>query len=110
VSYEDLDDTPGGWMWTRWSVTLTPPDRWHAEALGNYRDWKLDYSLRSLADGRTELILRGRRRPAVLGKANPPKAELEGSLRKDWTQFGRALEADYRRSLRGPRRRATRPR
>ena len=37
VVYEDLTPTPRGWMWSRETVTLLPPDRWHAVAVGNYR-------------------------------------------------------------------------
>jgi len=112
VVYEDLDDTPGGWMWSRWNITIHPPDRWHGEAVGNYRGWAVDYRLKSLPGDRTQLTLRGRRAPLLLGKKNPPKAELERELTQSWTKFARALEADYAKSrrkgsgrARGPRRR-----
>jgi len=96
VTYEDLYDTPNGWMWSHQTVTLHPPNRWHAEALGNYREWSLEYTLKELPDGRTELTLRGQRRPTPLGGRNPPKARLERELRASWRNFGRALERDYR--------------
>jgi len=73
VTYEDLYDTPNGWMWSHQTVTLHPPNRWHAEALGNYREWSLEYTLKELPDGRTELTLRGQRRPTPLGGRNPPR-------------------------------------
>lgn len=98
VVYEDLYDTPKGWMWSRHTVTLQPPDRWHSESLGSHREWSLDYQLRSLPDGRTELMLRGERRPTSLGPKNPPKARLEKELQTGWAHFGKALERDYRAS------------
>jgi hypothetical protein len=100
VVYEDLSDDPEGWFWSRFVVTLSPPDRWHAEAVGNYRSWVLDYTLRSLPDGRTELRLRGVRRATLLGKKNPPKERLERELRTAWANYGAALERDYRASWR----------
>jgi len=98
VVYEDLNETPHGWMWSRQTVTLRPPNRWHAVAVGNYRTWNLDYSLRERPDGRTEFILRGRRRATPLGVKNPPKAVLEKELRTMWRNLGKALERDYRAS------------
>jgi hypothetical protein len=100
VVYEDLDDTPGGWMWSRWTVRIHPPDRWHGEATGNYRGWDVEYRLKSLPGARTQLTLRGRRTPLLLGKSNPPRTELERELTRTWERFGRALEADYRKSRR----------
>jgi hypothetical protein len=104
VVYEDLNETPHGWMWSRQTVTLRPPDRWHAVAIGNYRTWNLDYSLRDLQDGRTEFTMRGQRRSTPLGVRNPPKRVLEKELRDMWGNLGRALEKDYRASLRKRRR------
>lgn len=101
VVYEDLDTTPEGWAWSRWVVTLAPPDRWHGESMGNYRDWSVDYRLCSLPDGGTELLLKGERRPTLLGERNPSRAELEASLAGNWQKFARALEADHARSRRG---------
>jgi hypothetical protein len=102
--YEDLNDTPHGWMWSRQTVTLRPPNRWHAVALGNYRTWNLDYSLRQLPDGRTEFHMRGVRRATPLGVRNPSKRVLEKELRDMWGNLGRALERDYRASLRQQKR------
>jgi hypothetical protein len=99
VVYEDLNETPQGWMWSRQTVTLLPPDRWHAVAIGNYRHWKLDYSLRELPNGYTEFRMRGERRATPLGVKNPPKAVLEKELQAMWRNLGRALERDYRRGL-----------
>ncbi len=100
VVYEDLDATSGGWMWSRWTVTIRPPGRWHGKAVGNYRGWDVDYRLKPLPGDRTQLTLRGRRTPLLLGAKNPPKAELERELGDSWKKFGRALEADYRKSRR----------
>ncbi len=105
VVYEDLHDTPEGWMWSHNTVTLLPPNRWHAEATGSHREWDLDYTLRELPGGRTQLTLHGVRRPTTLGGRNPPKARLERELRASWRNFGAALERDYR-ATRGARPRA----
>jgi hypothetical protein len=98
--YEDLFDTPNGWMWSHQVVTLRPPNRWHAEATGSHRTWSLDYVLTELPDGGTELWLRGERTPTPLAGRNPPKARLEKELRTSWKNYGRALERDYRASVR----------
>src|SRR4029077_11206052 len=42
VVYEDLSDTPDGWMWSHQEVTLRPPNRWHADVTGSHRHWNLD--------------------------------------------------------------------
>ncbi len=96
--YEDLTPTPNGWGWSRYTVTFQPPNRWRAIAVGNYRTWDLDYSLRPLTGGRTEFTLRGKRRATPLGGKNPPKAVLEKELTAMWRNLGRALERDYRSS------------
>ena len=100
IVYEDLYEGPDGWMWSHQEVTLHPPDRWHAESTGSHRHWSLDYTLRPLADGGTELTLRGVRRPTALGIRNPPKARMNQELREGWANFGRALERDYRKERR----------
>jgi hypothetical protein len=99
--YEDLFETPKGWMWSHQEVTLRPPNRWHAEAAGSHRTWSLDYELRELPGGETELYLRGERRATALGR-NPPKARLERELRTSWANYAKALERDYRASQKKP--------
>jgi hypothetical protein len=96
VVYEDLYETPKGWTWSRHTVTLRPPRRWHSESVGSHRTWSLDYELRPLPDGRTELTLRGDRRATDVGGKNPPRAVLERDIRDAWRNFGRELEKDYR--------------
>jgi len=98
--YEDLTETPEGWMWSRQTVTMHPPNRWTAIAVGNYRTWDLVYTLRELTDGNTEFTMHGRRRATPLGGKNPPKAVLEKELDTMWRNLGRALERDYRASRR----------
>jgi hypothetical protein len=100
VEYEDLDSSPAGWQWSRWTVTLRPPDAWQAEAVGNYRHWSVKYRLRSLADGGTELTLRGRRRSTALGAKGPTKSEIQRNLTANWKKYARALESDFRASAR----------
>jgi hypothetical protein len=109
VIYEDLYPTPNGWMWSRQTVTLHPPNRWTAVADGNYRSWKLTYTLRSLGKDRTELTFRGLRRPQHMSRKNPSHRTMEGELHRMWRNYGIAMEKDYRdsrrrsRSMNGPR-------
>lgn len=98
VVYEDLEDTPEGWSWSRHVVRLTPPDRWHSDSVGSHREIALDYRLMRLPGGRTRLVLTAHRSPCGVGGRNPPKAEWERSVGKIWMRFGRALERDYRKS------------
>jgi hypothetical protein len=100
VVYEDLDSTPDGWHWARWSVRLHPPDRWHAESVGNYRAWSVEYRLRALPNGRTEFHFKGRRTPAVLARSGPSRADVRANLLQVWKRFGRALESEYRKQRR----------
>jgi hypothetical protein len=104
VVYEDLNETPHGWMWSRQTVTLHPPDSWRAVAIGNYRTWKLTYSLRPLSGELTEFSMRGERRATPLGVKNPPKRVLEKELTDMWRNLARALEREYRASRRRSRR------
>ncbi len=78
-------------------VTLHPPNRWHADAFGNYRDWWVDYRLTPVGDEATELWLQLRRRTSGLGGRNPGKARFEQVLLRLWKAYGRALERDYAR-------------
>ncbi len=107
VRYEDLDESDDGWVWSRWTVTLQPPDRWHAVARGNYRDWTVNYRLTDLGNGRTGFVLDGRRRPVLLATANPPRRQLEANLAENWKKFGASMLRDYRAS-RAPRARSRR--
>ena len=104
VVYEDLDRMPNGWSWRRHVVTLRPPNRWWSDSVGNYRDFRLEYELRELPGDRTEMRFVGRRAPAILGSPNPPVREFVRSMETSWRHFGKQLERDYRRTLRGRRR------
>jgi hypothetical protein len=96
VVYEDLTDSPNGWMWSRQTVTLRPPDGWRAIAAGNYRTWKLQHMLRPMAANRTQFTLRGERRATTLGGRNPTRSAMEHELHTMWRNLGRAMERDYR--------------
>jgi hypothetical protein len=98
VVYEDLEDSNGGWVWARFVVRLSPPNRWHADSLGSHRRVSLDYRLSRLAGGRTGLVLRARRVPYGVGERNPPKRRWERDVGGAWQNFARALEGDYRRA------------
>ena len=100
VTYEDLASMPAGWYWSRWEVSLRPPDRWHGDGVGNYRSWSVDYRLRALPDGGTELEFRGTRRSSPLGRPSPAARRVREGLLEDWRKFSRALDADYRKASR----------
>lgn len=104
VTFEDLEESKDGWIWSRDVVSLRPPKRWHMDGVGNRRDVVADYVLSSLPDGRTRLDLRWRRRPKVPGGQNLTKSQREASAKRSWKRFGAALERDYRNSLSGRRR------
>lgn len=101
VVYEDLEELPGGWSWARHVVTLEPPDHWRSDSVGNRRDFLLDYRLRALPGGRTELRFLGRRTPTPLGGTNPSRRAFAASMASTWKRFRRQLESEYRRSRRG---------
>lgn len=96
VVFEDLYTRPTGWLWQRATITLRPPDRWHADIHGNLRDWTLDYELRAIGKERTELTIRGRRRPFEKGTRNPARRGIEREIATGWKHFGAALEREYR--------------
>lgn len=108
VVFEDLATTPSGWSWLRNVVDLHPPDRWHLEAVGNSLDARADYRLIPRSPSRTELVMKWRLRPGILGGTVPPKAAIEASLRQVWGTYAKALYEDYR-SL-GQRKRKSPPR
>ena len=101
VVYEDLGDhlgdRTGGWFLNRQTVTLHPPDHWHAESDGNYRSWSIDYTLRPRPDGTTRLLFRGVRRATPLEEAPPTLAATRRNLNSMWARFAGALERDFRR-------------
>lgn len=98
VVYEDLEETPQGWVWSRHVVRLQPPSHWHSDSVGSHRSISLDYRLSRLPGGRTQLVLTARRRPTVLGGKNPAKSQWERSVRRTWAGFARALERDFRKA------------
>ena len=96
VVYEDLWWRPDGWRWRRYAVTLRPPDRWHADSIGNVRDACIDYRLVPRGPDRTRLYLRLRRRPGPRAPHQPSRRSGERDLRGLWRNLSRALAADYR--------------
>jgi hypothetical protein len=108
VVFEDLDESPEGWEWARYDVTLRPPDAWYMENRGNHVQVVADYQLTALSADRTRLDLRWRRRPGLLEFTPRSKAEGERSGTIAWKRFAQALERDYRTTKSRPqsRRRA----
>ena len=104
IVYEDLYDNPEGWFWSRQTVALHPPNRWTARAEGNYRSWELEYTLSRIDDSATRFRFWGRRRAVGLGIRNPSQAAMKQELTEMWSHYGRAMEADYRRTRRHRRR------
>ena len=96
VVYEDLENTPQGWAWTRHTVRLLPPDHWHSDSVGSHRTISLDYRLSPLPKDRTLLVLKARRRPYGVGTKNPPRSTWERSVGRSWAKFARSLEREYR--------------
>jgi hypothetical protein len=96
VVYEDLEATTAGWRWSRHVVTLRPPNRWHSDSVGNYRDVRLDYSLKALGPERTRFTLTWRRRPYPLGGRPPTRQTVEKGTFRAWRNFAQAMERDYR--------------
>jgi hypothetical protein len=100
IRFEDLWVEPEGWGWRHYSIRLHPPFAWHADSFGNVRTTSTDYRVRPLPNGRSALEITLRRRPSPLHPRQPPKAKLEAELRTMWTNYGRAMLRDYRRSRR----------
>ena len=103
VVYQDLGDVGKGWDWTQHTVRLMPPNRWHSDSVGNFRVIALDYRLKRLPNGDTELVLKGKRRPYGIGGKNPSRAEWTRSVGAVWKRYAPALERDYRKSRGGAR-------
>jgi hypothetical protein len=103
VVFEDIQAMESGWSWARYTVTLLPPDRWHMDSVGNMRHVVGDYTLASTSDGRTRFELRYRREPGLVKFRRVPKKERGPEDLRIWRNFKRALERDYRASLRGKR-------
>lgn len=97
VIFEDLEETPSGWVWGRDVVTLRPPNRWSMEGIGSHRDVTAEYTLSELPDGRTQLELVWWRQPHGPGK-KVPRVQREKETTRAWKRFGRAMERDYRKS------------
>lgn len=100
VVYQDFGRAGRGWFLNQQSVHLDPPTHWHAESVGTYRRWSIDYRLRKMTDGTTRFTFDGVRRATPLAETVPTRAEVRANLRELWDRFGRALEKDYRRSRR----------
>ena len=98
VVYEDLWWLADGWRWRRYRITLRPPDRWHADSVGNERDASLDYHLTALPGDRTRLDIVTRRRPASGRPGQPSRRTYERDLRQLWTRLARELQKDLGRS------------
>jgi len=101
VVFEDLADSGGGWSWSRFTVSLLPPDHWHCESVGSHRDLTLDYHLTPLPGDRTRLDLRWKRRRTALGEGRLSKRTVERATTAGWRHFAHELEKDYRRSRTG---------
>lgn len=102
VVYENLDEVGRGWWWSRYVVRLMPPNRWHADSIGSHRSLRLDYRLSRLPGDRTQLILRARRRPTIMGERNPSRAEWEREVGASWEKLRRSLERDFQRRPKQP--------
>ena len=98
VVFEDLEEAKDGWVWSRDTVTLRPPNRWHMDGTGNRRDVTANYLLSRLPEGRTQLELRWKRHPKVPEVKPLTKAQREADTLRAWKRFSAAMERDYRNS------------
>jgi len=105
VVFEDLEEAKDGWVWSRDTVTLRPPNRWHMDGTGNRRDVTANYLLSRLPEGRTQLELRWKRQPKVPEVKPLSKAQREADTLRAWKRFAAAMERDYRSSRRSQGRR-----
>ena len=103
VLFEDLWWERDGWFWRRNRVALHPPDSWHVDSVGNFRDSTLDYHLTELPGGQTRFDLRLRRRPVPGRGRQLVRATLEAELRWRWRRYAREMVRDYHRSAKGRR-------
>lgn len=103
VIYEDLEETSHGWSWARHVVTLRPPYHWHSDSVGNYRRYRLNYDLKDLGNGRTELEFEGRRSLSLLPGRHPTTRAFDASMERTWRRFRRELEREYRAQAKGRR-------
>lgn len=98
VLFEDLESSPSGWSWIRFTVTLQPPDRWHMEGTGSHVQIRADYRLSELPGDRTRFDLWWRRRPGLLEFTKRAKRMAEQNGTRAWQRFARVLNRDYRAS------------
>jgi len=101
VVFEDVWPLDRGWGWRRADVTLTPPDRWHADSLGSVRDASIDYRLTALSPDRTRFDVYMRRRPSTIHPEQPSRPAWEKDVGRLWSNFARAMARDFRRSRPG---------
>jgi hypothetical protein len=97
VIFEDLEETPSGWVWARDVITLRPPNRWHMESVGSHRNVTADYRLTELPDGRTQLELVWWRQHHAPGK-RVPVARRQAETGGAWKKFAAAMEMDYHKT------------
>jgi len=96
--FEDLEETPTGWNWSRSVVTFHPPHGWALLERGNRVEAAASYWLTELEDGSVRLDLRWRRRPIGPDAWRASKAERERTSTAAWRRLAAALARDYRRS------------
>jgi len=82
-------------------VRLNPPRSWHLDQIDEADRQSLDYRLSRVGRGRTRLLLLVTERWVT--PEFPTREELRARVRRTWSRFIAALEADYRagRSARG---------
>lgn len=97
VVLQDLWKSKDRWLLNQNRTTLFPPNRWHVDSYGTSRVLSLDYTLRGLSAGRTQLDIRARRRPREMYPGQPSRREYEPGLLDLWRGFARALDHDYRK-------------
>lgn len=75
-------------------ICLSPPHSWHQDQLDEADQQSVDYRVRSIGRGRTELQLLSTER--WLTADFPTREALRSQIAATWARFAAALEADYR--------------
>jgi len=78
-------------------VTLKPPDSWHLDMFGSFRNETAEYKLKSLGKGTTQLNVEFKNRWRVVPKIETSEHEVK-RLNDIWDGYAEALERDYART------------
>ena len=78
-------------------VTLSPPDSWHLDMFGSFRNETAEYKLKNLGKDKTELRVVFKNRWREAPKVENAEHEVK-RLNDIWDAYADALERDYART------------